>query len=183
MLWNASSRPLYEGSATFISFSSAVCLQRRRSCGYGCGCSLKLTDLEDLCIPPHNFPLGNFYLLTRSVIIRHLTYHLPKSHPEIEIHNFSSVHDPTFEEYVKSIGIYFIMCYDGARTPIKFAKKRSMLGVNDGKWQKVAFRKAIRRFISSGFNMTLINGLEVRDIKVRRTFQIRLMAYTHENLT
>jgi hypothetical protein len=75
------------------------------------------------------------------------------------------------------------MCHDGAHTPVKFAKKHSMLGANDGKWQKVAFRKAIQRFISSGFNVALINGLEVRDTKVRRTFQTRLMAYTNESLT
>jgi len=28
-------------------------------------------DHEDLCIPPYNFPLKNFYLLARLVIIRH----------------------------------------------------------------------------------------------------------------
>jgi ATP-dependent RNA helicase DDX60 len=139
---------------------------------------IKLTDHEDLCIPPHNFLLKNFYLLTRSVIIRHLTCHLPKSHPEIEIHNFSSVHDPAFEEYLESIGIYFIMCHDGAHNPVKFPKKHSVLSVSDGEWQKVAFRKTIRRFISSGFNVALINGLEARDTKVRQTFQTRLMAYT-----
>lgn len=131
---------------------------------------IQFTDHKALCVPPHNFPLKDLYLLARSVIIKHFTYHLPKSHPEIKIHNFSSVHDPTFENYLESSGIYFIMCHDGAHTPIKSGMKHSVLGASNESWRKVAFRKMIRQFISLGFNVALVNGLEVRDTKVRLIF-------------
>lgn len=125
-------------------------------------------DHEDLCVPPEKFHLKSLYLLARSVIIRHFTYHLPKSHPEIRIHSFSSVGNPTFKEYLESSGVYFVMCHDGAYVPIKPRKNRPALDTSVGDWQKVTFRKMIGQFISLGFNVALINGLEVRDTKVRR---------------
>lgn len=63
------------------------------------------------------------------------------------------------------------MCHDGAHAPVLCGTKPSVLGASDGEWQKVAFRKTIRHFILSGFNVALINGLEVRDTKVRWAFQ------------
>ena len=62
------------------------------------------------------------------------------------------------------------MCHDGAHTPIKSEMNHSVSGVSNESWQKVAFRKMIRRFISLGFNVALVNGLEVRDTKVRLIF-------------
>ena len=62
------------------------------------------------------------------------------------------------------------MCHDGAHTPVKSGMKHSVLSASNGNWQKVAFRKMIRRFISLGFNVALVNGLEVRDTKVRLMF-------------
>ncbi|KAH0541683.1 hypothetical protein FGG08_003846 [Glutinoglossum americanum] len=117
---------------------------------------------EILCIPPHGSPKSHrhFYLLARSVILRHLTSNLPKSHPDIEIHRFRSVHDPAFREYLESSGVYFAMCHDGAtRTPPESRTRFDM-------FVKFMFRRMIRYFILSGFNVALINGLDVRDTKV-----------------
>jgi len=123
-------------------------------------------DNEDLCVPPHEYALKPLYLLARSVIVRHLKCNLPKTHPEIEIHGFSSVDDPIFGQYLESSGIYFVMCHDGALTTIESEKLHSVVGTVDPDWQKIALRKMIRHFIRSGFNVALVNGLEVRDTKV-----------------
>lgn len=123
-------------------------------------------DNEDLCVPPHKHALKTLYLLARSVIVRHLKCNLPKIHPKIEIHGFPSVDDPVFRQYLESSGIYFVMCHDGALTTIESDKLHSMVGTVDLDWQKIALRKMIRHFIRCGFNVALVNGLEVRDTKV-----------------
>ena len=99
--------------------------------------------------------------------MRHLSRNLTSSHPEIEIHGFSSVDDPDFRKYLESAGIYFAMCHDGALTTITSKKPHSVVGKGDPAWQKIALRKMIRHFIRSGYNVALANGLEVRDTKVR----------------
>lgn len=60
------------------------------------------------------------------------------------------------------------MCHDGARALVRPTLKHSEKGKQVAHAQKVALRAMIRRFISSGFNVALINGLEVRDTKVRQ---------------
>ena len=125
------------------------------------------TEHEALCVPHDKSHLKNFYLLARSVVIRHLDYHLPRSHPDIELHRFTSLNDANFGKYLESSGIYFVMCHDGAHTQAMSNKKDEVLNASEGIWSKVALRKMIRYFITSGFNIALINGLEVRDTKVR----------------
>ncbi|KAI9764046.1 MAG: hypothetical protein M1840_008922 [Geoglossum simile] len=115
---------------------------------------------ERLCVPPSGFPHKRFYRLARSVILRHLTTNLPKSHPNIEIHHFPSIYDPAFNEYLKSSGVYFVMCHDGAVQTHPESESRG------SKIAKVAFRRMIQRFILPGFSVALINGLDVRDTKV-----------------
>ncbi|KAI9783682.1 MAG: hypothetical protein M1839_003530 [Geoglossum umbratile] len=115
---------------------------------------------EHLCVPLPDSPHQNFYLLARAIILRHLKSNLPETHPNIEIHHFSSIYDPTFSEYLESSGVYFVMCHDGA------TQTQSETEAPDNKSTKVAFRKMIRRFILPGFSVALINGLEVRDTKV-----------------
>lgn len=129
-------------------------------------CSLKNPDHEDMCIPPHHLHLRNLYLLARSVILRHLACHLPISHPKIKIHNFSSLNDPTFKEYLESSGTYFIMCHDGARPASYSQIKYLVKEVSYWSRQKSAFRSMIGQFMSLGFNVVLVNGLEIRDTKV-----------------
>lgn len=127
---------------------------------------MEFADNEDLCVPPNNYGSRNLYLLARSVIIRHFTCHLPQSHPGIEIHNFSSIYDPAFEDYLQSSGVYFVMCHDGARVQVRPSMELSGKAAKFTHEQKVALRTMIERFILSGFNVALINGLEVRDTKV-----------------
>lgn len=91
---------------------------------------------------------------------------LIKTHPELEIRGFSSVCDPDFRKYLESSGIYFVMCHDGALTPAKSEESHLSMEANATDWQKIALRKTIRHFIRSGFNVALVNGLEVRDTKV-----------------
>jgi len=119
-----------------------------------------------LCVPPHAYAARNLYLLARSVIIRHFSCHLSKSHPRIEIHNFVSIYDPAFENYLQSSGVYFVMCHDGARGPNRPGWEGSEMNAVTTQTQKVALRKMILRFIFTGFNVALVNGLEVRDTKV-----------------
>ena len=120
-----------------------------------------------LCVPYDKGHLKSFYLLARSVVIRHLEYHLPGSHPEIELHIFPSLKDANFKKYLESSGIYFVMCHDGAHTQAISKKTDKVQGTKRGNWPKVTLRKMIRYFIVSGFNIALINGLEVKDTKVR----------------
>ncbi|MCJ1394369.1 hypothetical protein MMC18_007247 [Xylographa bjoerkii] len=125
-----------------------------------------LEDHEDLCIPPQNFAMKDLYLLARSVIIRHLACRLPGSHPEIEIHSFNSVHDPAFARYLETSAIYFVMCHDGAYAPVESKSKQTIMDAYDGTWQRIALRMTIQHFIRTGFNVALVNGLEVKDTKV-----------------
>src|SRR5579862_7221734 len=115
---------------------------------------------ERLCVPPSGFPHKRFYRLARSVILRHLTSNLPKSHPKIEVHCFPSLYDPAFDEYLESSGVYFVMCHDGA------VQTQSESQTHASKIAKFEFRSMIRRFILPGFSVALINGLDVRDTKV-----------------
>lgn len=130
----------------------------------------KFIEHEELCIPPHSYLLKNLCLLARSLIIRHFTCNFPNSSPQIEIRTFPSIQDPRFKEYLESSGIYFIMCHDGAYAPVQSTLQSRVINAEKGDWQKVAFRKMICHFISSGFNVALVNGLEVKDSKVGQIF-------------
>lgn len=126
----------------------------------------KNSDHQEFCIPPHHLYTQGLYLLARSVILRHLTSLLPRSHPKIKVHIFSSVNDPAFKEYLVSSGTYFIMCHDGARAAHHFEIDHSAEEANYWNRQKSTFRRMIGRFMSLGFNVALVNGLEIRDTKV-----------------
>ena len=64
------------------------------------------------------------------------------------------------------------MCHDGAHVPVRSGRDDSEMEFNVTHKQTLAFRKMIRRFIFSGFNVALINGLEVRDTKGTPPLQI-----------
>ncbi|MCJ1400686.1 hypothetical protein MMC11_003894 [Xylographa trunciseda] len=135
----------------------------RRACNFHV---VFFSDNQDLCIPPQNFAMKDLYLLARSIIIRHLVCHLPGTHPDIEVHCFNSVHDSAFTSYLETSAIYFVMCHDGAYATAESKTESPITGAYDGSWQRIALRKTIQHFIGIGFNVALVNGLEVKDTKV-----------------
>lgn len=58
------------------------------------------------------------------------------------------------------------MCHDGARAANHFEIEHSAEEPSYWNRQKSTFRRMIRQFMSLGFNVALINGLEIRDTKV-----------------
>lgn len=114
------------------------------------------------------------YLLARAVLQRHLRVNLRKAHPTLEIHSFASEQDAAFSEYLKTTGVYFVMCHDGA-IPTPKSTNMSLPGVDEEEQakvdaqetsRKVAFRMMICWLINQSYNVALINGLEWADTKV-----------------
>jgi hypothetical protein len=130
---------------------------------------------EELCIPRGTSASNsNKYTLARAAIIRHLSVHLRKSRPSIELHVFQSLNDPRFLRYLNVSGIYFVMCHDGANpvpasedpsTLVKSEAERNRIESRETS-RKVAFRGMICWLINQGYNAALINGLEWADTKV-----------------
>ncbi|KAL8692732.1 MAG: hypothetical protein Q9218_002291 [Villophora microphyllina] len=130
---------------------------------------------DDLCIP-RGTPsvLKRQYLLARAVIIRHLSFHLPITHPAIRVHAFSSALDPAFQDYLKASGAYFVMIHDGANpVPIdkdpRLSKERSLDLAASEKTElqrRTRFRSTILSLIDLGYNVALIDGLEWMDTKI-----------------
>ena len=130
---------------------------------------------KDFCIP-RGVPAFDRpkYLLARAAIQRHLEINLRESHPYLEIHSFTSEQDTAFRDYLKSTGVYFVMCHDGAN-PGPLSTNPSTSGVKEGESlridaqetsRKIAFRSMICWLINEGYNVALINGLEWADTKV-----------------
>ena len=133
-------------------------------------------DHKDLCVPRGVSPSSRLkYLLTRAAIQRHFSANLSKLHPSLEIHSFASVRAQAFREYLKTTGVYFVMCHDGAN-PNPLLTDTSSLGANDEEHseinaretsRKIAYRTMICWLINESYNVALINGLEWADTKVR----------------
>ncbi len=131
--------------------------------------------LKKLCIPRGTSALNsNKYTLARAAIIRHLSVHLPKSRPSIELHVFQSLTEPRFQQYLNASGVYFVMCHDGAN-PVPASQDPLILVKSEAERtriehqetsRKVAFREMICWLINQGYNAALINGLEWADTKV-----------------
>ena len=130
---------------------------------------------EELCIPRAvSSSNGIKYLLARAAIIRHLSLHLRKTQPSIELHTFQSFDDPGFRQYLNTSGIYFVMCHDGAN-PVRPSQDPSIEAKSESERariedqdesRKVAFRAMICWLINEGYHVALINGLEWADTKV-----------------
>ncbi|KAI9750079.1 MAG: hypothetical protein M1815_002040 [Lichina confinis] len=132
-------------------------------------CNFHVVFIDDnalLCVPPKHVELQNRYLLARSVIIRHLKHHLPRNHDGLEIHTFASVQDPDFGDYLSSASVYFIMCHDGAEASRMGKDSLPPTNAAHVESQKRSFRSLIRHFILQGYDVALVNGLDVRDSKV-----------------
>ena len=138
-------------------------------------------DNAHLCIPLEAASRNHAkYLLARAAVIRHLRRNLRRTHADIEIHSFRSVHAPAFEAYLQATGVYFVLCHDGASAGrvINAATRRTASGAttpdvklhgdSQGKTEtkKLVFRGMIRWFITHGFNVALVDGLEWRDTKI-----------------
>ena len=104
--------------------------------------------------------------------MRHLACHLPRTHSAIEVHSFNSVDDPAFTTYLETSAIYFVMCHDGAYAPVESKSNQPIIDAYDGSWQRIALRKTIQHFINTGFNVALVNGLEVKDTKVSKLLKL-----------
>jgi hypothetical protein len=117
---------------------------------------------KSLCVPysvkDANVPK---YLLARAAIIRHLQSNMPDHTERIKV--FHSINGQDFQEYLTQVGMYFMMCHDGARpahlTTSKAESRKDLDRIS-------SFRTMILSFISRGYNVALVNGLEWRDTKV-----------------
>lgn len=87
---------------------------------------------------------------------------------------FESIHDPEFEHYLNTSGVYFMLCHDGANSANVSDGFPPLDGDMVGRFRveaeelvrKVMFRGMILSFIKRGYNVALINGLEWMDTKV-----------------
>ena len=165
-------------------------------------CNFHLAFFEttrDLCIPPDSDsasrcvpPSGRIpfisrrvdvdlaatsykYILTRSVVIRHLEECSKKNeHQGIAVQRFNDLQDISFQTYFAASGAYFIMIHDGATTkdfrPTVLNSDGSVEPEDEIQvpivQQKVRFRGMISTVLKSGSNVALINGLAFHDTKV-----------------
>ncbi|KAL9635425.1 MAG: hypothetical protein Q9204_002631 [Flavoplaca sp. TL-2023a] len=132
---------------------------------------------KELCIPRATPSQSkNKYLLARAIILRHLEVHLHLSHPTVKIYTFDSVLDPAFQNYLNASGAYFIMTHDGAN-PLPLSRdsrlKHHNLDVqsieSEEHRRRVMFRTSIFAVIDQGYNIALIDGLELMDTKIMIT--------------
>lgn len=123
-------------------------------------------DQRPLCVPGSvKAERRSKYLLARTIIIRHLSKHLPASAPSVHVHVFSSISGPDFQEYLDSHPVHFVMSHDGALPAIGSVQKETHLG----KVGKSILRGNIWAFNKLGMNVALVNRLEFRDSKVGAT--------------
>lgn len=96
------------------------------------------------------------YKLAREVIIRHLKTNLGKSHPHIDVRSFPSIHSVEFEDYLRTVNVYFVMCHNGA-----LAAKGGNLESSSESWLLL-----VKGFMNHRYNVALINEIEWRDSKI-----------------
>ena len=125
-----------------------------------------IDEHRELCVPSHaSAEHREKYLLARAAIIRHLSHHLPISQPSIEVHTFTSIRHHAFVHYLSTAGVYFVLCHAGA-LPAK-ASEHAIAAVDSTvKTKRLVFRGMIWWFVTRGFNVALVDGLEWRDTKV-----------------
>jgi ATP-dependent RNA helicase DDX60 len=127
-------------------------------------CSLLSAAIEhrELCVPAGVLKgRRSKFLMTRTIIIRHLALNLPPS-LGVHIHDFTSLHSKDFRRFLEASPIHFIMAHDGALPATGDVCKE--LNV-DGR-AKVLLRGNIWRINKLGLSVALINRVEFRDSKV-----------------
>jgi hypothetical protein len=132
-------------------------------------CNFHITFFEcnrKLCIPVSSDAKdASKYLLAREAIIRHLQVNLASSHPEIKVNVFDSYEGQDFLDYLQRTSLYFMMTHDGA-SPLD--RKGTHVGQDTqavSKSQRLPLRRMLLSFISRGYNVALVNGLEWMDTK------------------
>jgi hypothetical protein len=93
--------------------------------------------------------------------------------PELVVKTFDSIGSPEFEEHLRSVGVYFVMCHNGVvhADDGDDDEDEDEAGSGDEidpdaaeaqrKWLLV-----IRELMSYDFNVAMINEIEWRDTKV-----------------
>jgi hypothetical protein len=133
-------------------------------------CNFNITFFDsnkEFCVPASaSSKNASRYYLARAAIIRHLKKNVATSQP-IAVNEFKSWDSPEFVEYLHKASPYFLMTHDGA----KAVAHKSHFQVDDSAQatpddHRVHLREMMLSFISRGFNVALVNGLEWRDTKV-----------------
>ena len=142
---------------------------------------------KDLCIPRGVTTLSRSkYLLARAVIYRHLSINLRGTHPNLKTYSFATEQDELFREYLKTSGVYFVMCHDGANSlplstdilsPEATKEEQAEIDIQETS-RRVVLRRMICWLINGSYNVALINGLEWADTKVAYAFAPRISSLT-----
>ncbi|KAM0695476.1 hypothetical protein Q7P36_005835 [Cladosporium allicinum] len=120
-----------------------------------------------LCIPAASDEQdASKYLLAREAIIRHLQTNLAQSHPNIKVSVFDSYEGDDFLQYLESTSLYFMMTHDGASAIDRKGKHLGQETQSTAVAQRLPLRRMLESFLSRGYNIALINGLEWMDTKV-----------------
>lgn len=112
-----------------------------------------------LCVPdtcPEGFK--DRYLLTRSIIIRHLSLNLTARYPSVKVLEFKSLLSEDFEQYLDTAGLHFVMLHDGASQSAALEGPKT--------FEKETLRAIIAWFNEHNLNVALINRIDIRDTKV-----------------
>ena len=133
---------------------------------------------KDLCVPRGVTTLGRSkFLLARAAIHRHLSINLQGTHANLGVYSFATEQDDSFREYLKTFGVYFMMCHDGANplplssdtsdtlSPRATEEEQAEIEAYEIS-RRIAFRRMICWLIHESYNVALINGLEWADTKV-----------------
>lgn len=111
-------------------------------------------NLRDLCVP-YQSSFEYKYQLARTVFIKHLQRHAQKganNGARASVLEFDSLSSTEFEEYLQGLPIHFVLCHDGVES--------------DNVKDTIALRYTIRRLISRGKNVAVINALKWKSSKV-----------------
>ena len=146
---------------------------------------------KDLCVPRGVTTLSRSkYLLARAAIQRHLSINLQGTHPSLGVYSFATEQDGSFREYLKTSGVYFVMCHDGAN-PLPLLTDTLSLGATEEEQaeieahetsRRIVFRRMICWLIHESYNVALINGLEWADTKVVCAIAIRISSLTRSKV-
>lgn len=132
-------------------------------------CNFHITFFEcnrKLCVPEGaNEKDAPKYLLAREAIIRHLQANLASSHPDIKVNVFETYEGQDFLDYLQRTSLYFMMTHDGA-SAIDRKGKHVGHDTQSSHPQRLPLRRMLLSFLSRGYNVALVNGLEWVDTKV-----------------
>ncbi|KAL6831223.1 hypothetical protein J3E69DRAFT_354175 [Trichoderma sp. SZMC 28015] len=121
------------------------------------GCDFDIVffrDLRDVCVP-HLSGFEYKYQYARAVIIKHLQRHTMEcaknTGARSSVLEFNSISSKEFHDYLEGLPIHFVLCHDGVES--EDVKDTTIL------------RYLIRRLISLGKNVAIINSLKWKSSK------------------